>query len=202
MGDHYWRLAGAALVAVVVSTVIGQPGEQNGFRLAHAIVEYATALLTNLFAAADGWLMYAGAAALLCALGIFVASRLVSPERAATTFRASAPRRHWRSASAKGSRSISDAALGLISGHVEYLRKQRHRIRYAGARRRGHPIGSGPTEGACKSVVAMRFKRSGQRWFETGLAPCLFLRSLHLSERLRPCFEILQATQIASLRAA
>ena len=60
--------------------------------------------------------------------------------------------------------SISDAALGLLSGHVEYLR--------------------------------------GQRWFETGLSPCLFLRSLHLSERLRPCFEILQATPIASLRAA
>ena len=60
--------------------------------------------------------------------------------------------------------SISDATLGLISGHVEYLR--------------------------------------GQRWFETGLAPCLFLRSLHLSERLRPCFEILQTTPIASLRAA
>ena len=98
--------------------------------------------------------------------------------------------------------SISDATLTLLSGHVEYLRKQRHRIRYAGARRRGHPIGSGPTEGACKSVVVMRFKRSGQRWFETGLARCLFLRSPHLSARLRPCFEIFQASQIASLRAA
>ena len=36
----------------------------------------------------------------------------------------------------------------------------------------------------------MRFKRSGQRWFEHGLAPCLKLRALHLNERLRPRFEL------------
>ena len=48
------------------------------------------------------------------------------------------------------------------------------------------PIGSGATEGACESVVTVRFKGSGQRWFESGLAPCLSLRALHRSERLRP----------------
>jgi hypothetical protein len=48
----------------------------------------------------------------------------------------------------------------------------------------------------------MRFKRSGQRWFESGLAPCLSLRALHLSERLRPCFAKLQAAQFATLAAA
>ncbi|HEY0992468.1 MAG TPA: hypothetical protein VGD80_35690, partial [Kofleriaceae bacterium] len=48
--------------------------------------------------------------------------------------------------------------------------------------------GSGPPATACKSVVTMRFTRSGQRWLESGLAPCLSLRALYLSERLRPCF--------------
>ena len=75
-------------------------------------------------------------------------------------------------------------------------------MRYATSLRRGYPIGSGPTEGACKSVVTMRFKRSGQRWLETGLAPCLSLRALYLSERLRPCFAKLQAARFATLAAA
>jgi hypothetical protein len=58
------------------------------------------------------------------------------------------------------------------------------------------------TEGACKSVITMRFKRSGQRWFEHGLSPCLQLRALHLNERLRPCFDLLIAAQKASFVAA
>jgi hypothetical protein len=57
-------------------------------------------------------------------------------------------------------------------------------MRYATSLRRGYPIGSGPTEGACKSVVTMWFKRSGQRWLESGLAPCLSLRALYLSEAI------------------
>ena len=105
----------------------------------------------------------------------------------------------WRT---RALRHISGEKLRIVSGHLEYFRNNRHRIRYATSRRRGLPIGSGPTEGACKSVVTMRFKRSGQRWFESGLAPCLSLRALHLSERLRPCFARLQAARSATLRAA
>jgi hypothetical protein len=45
-------------------------------------------------------------------------------------------------------------------------------------------------------------KRSGQRWFESSLSPCLALRALHLSERLRPCFAKLQAARFAILEAA
>ena len=97
---------------------------------------------------------------------------------------------------------IGDERYGIIAGHLEYLRRNRHRIRYATSKRRGCPIGSGPTEGACKSVVTMRFKRSGQRWFESGIAPCLSLRALHLSDRLRPCFANLQAARFASFGAA
>lgn len=107
--------------------------------------------------------------------------------------------RFWRR---KHIRRLSEEACRVVSGHLDYLRHQRSRIRYARSRRLGWPIGSGPTEGACKSVVALRCKRSGQRWFESGLAPCLALRALHLSERLRPCFAKLQATRFASFRAA
>ena len=97
---------------------------------------------------------------------------------------------------------LSAESQQIISRHVEYFRNHRHLMRYASSLRCGYPIGSGPTEGACKSVVTMRFKRSGQRWLESGLAPCLSLRALHLSERLRPCFARLQASRFATLAAA
>jgi hypothetical protein len=75
-----------------------------------------------------------------------------------------------------------------FSRHAEYIRRNKGRMRYATARRHGFAIGSGVTEGACKSVIACRFKRSGQRWSERGLSTGLTLRTLHLSERLKPCF--------------
>jgi hypothetical protein len=70
-------------------------------------------------------------------------------------------------------RALRDDVYRAVSEHLEYLRKHRRRIRYASLRRPGMPIGSGATEGACKSAIATRFKRGGQRW----------LRTLHLSER-------------------
>jgi hypothetical protein len=50
-------------------------------------------------------------------------------------------------------------------------------------RQRGIPIGSGITEGACKSLVGMRAKRSGQRWSQRGLTAALHLRSIIHSDR-------------------
>jgi len=97
---------------------------------------------------------------------------------------------------------IRGEALVAIEGHLEYLRRNRRRMRYASRRRAGLPIGSGATEGACKSLVAVRFKRSGQRWLESGVAPCLSLRALHLSERLRPVFLRSSRARTARLHAA
>jgi hypothetical protein len=98
--------------------------------------------------------------------------------------------------------ALGAEALATVGAHVEYLRRNRRRIRYATRRRNGLPIGSGPTEGACKSVIMVRCKRSGQRWFESGLAPCLSLRALHLGERLRPSFVRRASARSASLAAA
>jgi hypothetical protein len=47
---------------------------------------------------------------------------------------------------------------------ANYLRKYAHHMRYAQARRRKLPIGSGVTEAACKTLVGQRFKQSGMRW--------------------------------------
>ena len=58
------------------------------------------------------------------------------------------------------------------------------RMKYASLRAAGYPIGSGPTEGACKSFFSVRTKRSGQRWRNPGLRASLAYRSHLLNEHL------------------
>jgi hypothetical protein len=84
--------------------------------------------------------------------------------------------------------------------NIEYIENNHRRMRYSRALRLGLPIGSGVTEGACKSVVGMRCKRSGQRWREPGLATCLSLRTLYLDERLPACFAQIASTYIREVR--
>jgi len=81
-------------------------------------------------------------------------------------------------------------STNIIEGHLGYCANNKERMKYATARKRGFPIGSGVTEGACKSVIACRLKRSGQRWFESGASACLQLRTLHLNGRLKGGFDI------------
>jgi len=70
-----------------------------------------------------------------------------------------------------------------LQSHLTYL-IPKDRFRYAQYVKRGLPIGSGITEGACKSVVGARTKRSGQRWRTQGVSSALTLRSLLESQRL------------------
>ena len=65
-----------------------------------------------------------------------------------------------------------------------YLENNKDRLRYASLRRSGCPIGSGPTEGAAKSVIACRCKRSGQRWRPKGLRSALACRDALLNDRI------------------
>jgi len=65
-----------------------------------------------------------------------------------------------------------------------YLDNNHERLHYAALRDRGFPIGSGPTEGACKSLVTVRCKRSGQSWSSEGLRAVLAARTQILNDRL------------------
>ncbi len=67
--------------------------------------------------------------------------------------------------------------------HIAYLKRHRRRMNYVTARQRNLPIGSGVTEGACKSLIAARAKRSGQRWSQRGLSAALHLRAVQQSDR-------------------
>jgi hypothetical protein len=83
-------------------------------------------------------------------------------------------------------RKAADAdveALEQLSCHIGYIERNKHRMQYVDYEQRGIPIGSGVTEGACKSVVNARAKRSGQRWSQRGLTAALHLRAMHESNR-------------------
>lgn len=58
-----------------------------------------------------------------------------------------------------------------------FFARNKHRMTYADFRRRGLPIGSGPVEAACKSLVKARLCRSGMRWSREGGQRILDLRT-------------------------
>jgi hypothetical protein len=57
-----------------------------------------------------------------------------------------------------------------VHNALTYIANHKENMRYASFRERGLPIGSGAVESTCKQLVAMRMKRSGQRWKRRGAA--------------------------------
>lgn len=64
-----------------------------------------------------------------------------------------------------------------------FFARNKHRMTYADFRRRALPIGSGPVEAACKSLVKTRLCRSGMRWSREGGQRILDLRTYVKSNR-------------------
>jgi hypothetical protein len=71
-----------------------------------------------------------------------------------------------------------------MEDELTFITNNGARMRYASLRDAGFPIGSGVTEGACKSFFSVRCKRSGQRWRNRGLAATLACRTELVNERL------------------
>ncbi len=85
--------------------------------------------------------------------------------------------------------------------HRTYIENNKDRMRYAELVARGLPVGSGATEGACKSLVQVRAKGCGQRWLPKGLDAVLVLRGLEMSDRLPAAFrELAREYQAVVLR--
>ena len=78
-----------------------------------------------------------------------------------------------------------------IAQVLGYFRGNRHRMRYAEAKAKGLPIGSGVVEAACKTLVTERLKRSGMRWGPRGGQAILTLRSLVQSRRFQHAWSLL-----------
>jgi hypothetical protein len=70
-----------------------------------------------------------------------------------------------------------------ISTSLTYFTNNQHRMRYAEAKKKGYPIGSGVVEAACKTLVGQRLKRSGMSWQNNGGQGVLTFRSLIKSHR-------------------
>ena len=79
-----------------------------------------------------------------------------------------------------------------LKAEVTYFSRQRHRCRYAQLKAENKPIGSGVVEAACKSIVQLRLKRSGQRWDDAGGQAILTFRSLVKSNQFDQAWELVK----------
>ena len=75
-------------------------------------------------------------------------------------------------------------ARSTLLDNLTFIDNNKDRMRNVALREAGLPVGSGATEGACKSVIGFRTKRSGQRWHDEGVSAVLTLRAIHQSDRL------------------
>ncbi len=66
---------------------------------------------------------------------------------------------------------------------IDYIRRNRHRMRYPAFRASGLCVGSGVLEAGCKNVVGTRFKRPGMHWSVAGIDAMAALRCCVLSNR-------------------
>jgi hypothetical protein len=92
--------------------------------------------------------------------------------------------------------------LETLQDTLTYIQNNGDRMRYVTIREAGLPIGSGITEGSCKSLTGTRVKRSGQRWHDAGVSAVLTLRAIHQSERLPRFWTHLSRRYIAKVEKA
>ena len=78
---------------------------------------------------------------------------------------------------------LSQSRRAALDMEQTFFARNAHRMDYADFRENGWPIGSGPVEAACKSVVKTRLCRSGMRWSRDGGQHILSLRTYLKSNR-------------------
>jgi hypothetical protein len=83
----------------------------------------------------------------------------------------------------RDTRKLSKSRLEDLRKERTYFKRNKKRMKYAEFRMRGLPIGSGPVEAACKTIVKTRMCRSGMRWSREGGQHILHLRTYNKSGR-------------------
>jgi len=78
---------------------------------------------------------------------------------------------------------LSTSRSATLDTERTFFARNAQRMDYARFRAHGWPIGSGPVEAACKSVVKTRLCRSGMRWSRSGGQHILSLRTYVKSDR-------------------
>jgi hypothetical protein len=74
-------------------------------------------------------------------------------------------------------------------GEIQYLAKNKNRMRYAEFRAQGLFVGSGVIEAGCKTVIGQRLKQSGMEWSNRGANAIITLRCMMKSNRLEDYWE-------------
>jgi len=82
--------------------------------------------------------------------------------------------------------ALPKSRRGALAAQRTFFRRNQARMTYADFRRRALPIGSGPVEAACKTLVKTRLCRSGMRWSRKGGQRILDLRTYVKSNRWDP----------------
>jgi len=80
-------------------------------------------------------------------------------------------------------RKLPKNRLDGLEQQKTFFRRNKDKMLYADFLARGLPIGSGPVEAACKSIVKTRLCRSGMRWSRQGGQRILHLRCFVKSNR-------------------
>ena len=83
----------------------------------------------------------------------------------------------------KHQRSFGQKRLDALATERTFFCRNKHRMTYADFRRRELPIGSGPVEAACKTLVKTRLCRAGMQWTRQGGQRILQLRTYVKSQR-------------------
>lgn len=78
---------------------------------------------------------------------------------------------------------LSKSGREALQTQRTFFRRNAVRMEYNSFRQRGWPIGSGPVEAACKTLVKARLCRSGMRWSRKGGQHILTLRTYIKSNR-------------------
>lgn len=78
---------------------------------------------------------------------------------------------------------LSESRANALAVQQTFFQRNQGMMTYADFRRRGLPIGSGPVEAACKTIVKTRLCRSGMRWSRKGGQRILDLRTYAKSNR-------------------
>jgi len=75
-------------------------------------------------------------------------------------------------------RSLRSSVREDLEAAITYFHNHQHQMNYARHVKADHPIGSGGTEAACKTLVKQRLCQSGMKWKEPGARIVLSLRAL------------------------
>lgn len=95
-------------------------------------------------------------------------------------------------------RTLSKSRQQELQTQRTFFSRNKHRMTYAHFRRQGWPIGSGPVEAACKTLVKARLCRSGMRWSREGGQVILDFRTYIKSNRWDAAWKHIKRLQRAA----